>query len=223
VPVVALLVGFLLAASWAEARDAERAARPRRGQEADLVAAREARTDALEGQLARLRRRLDAIGAGSRLASLRAEAARLDAVSGRSALRGPGIVVELRDAAGAEGSTSMDQRVQDVDLQLVVNTLWSAGAEAVAINGERVVSTTAIRSAGAAILVNFRVLTSPYRVVALGDRASLTERFDSSDIATRFRRWSEIYGLGMTVSSKRKLSVPAYAGALRARYAKPTS
>ncbi len=223
-PIVALIVGFLLAASWAEARDAERAARPRRERLAGLVASRQAQTGALERTLAGLRRRLDAtIGESGRLAQLRAEAGRLQTAAGTAALRGSGIVVEVRDAAAADGGDSTDERVQDIDLQLVVNTLWEAGAEAVAVNGERIVATSAIRSAGGAILVNFRVLTSPYRVVALGDPATLEKRFGSSEIAERFRRWAEIYGLGMTIARERKLSVPAYAGAVRARYAAPAS
>ncbi|MFY9586537.1 MAG: DUF881 domain-containing protein, partial [Actinomycetota bacterium] len=163
------------------------------------------------------------VGESGRLDGLRAEATRLAAVAGRAGLRGQGLVVELRDAAGAEGENAQDEQVQDVDLQLVVNTLWSAGAEAIAINGERLVSTTAIRSAGSAILVNFRVLTSPYRVVALGDAGALERRFGASEIATRFKRWAEIYGLGMTIKRERKLSVPAYAGAVRSRYAVPAS
>jgi uncharacterized protein YlxW (UPF0749 family) len=224
VAVIALIVGFLIAASWAEARDAERAARPERERLAGLIASRQAQTRSLEKRLADLRKRLDAtVGASGRLDDLRAEAARLAAVAGRAGLRGPGLVVEVRDAAGAEGEDAADERIQDVDLQLVVNTLWSAGAEAIAINGERIVSTTAIRSAGSAILVNFRVLTSPYRVVTLGNAPALERRFGASEIATRFRRWAEIYGLGMTIKRDRKLSVPAYAGAVRSRYAVPVS
>jgi uncharacterized protein YlxW (UPF0749 family) len=214
----------LLAASWAEARDAERAARPRRERLAGLVAARQAQTGALERTLAWLRRRLDAtIGESGRLNDLRIQAGRLEAAAGTAALRGSGIVVEVRDAESAGDGDAVDERVQDIDLQLVVNTLWEAGAEAVAVNGERLVSTSAIRSAGGAILVNFRVLTSPYRVVALGDAATLERRFGSSDIANRFRRWAEIYGLGMTVTRERKLLVPAYAGTVRARYAAPAT
>jgi uncharacterized protein YlxW (UPF0749 family) len=224
VAVIALIVGFLIAASWAEARDAERAARPERERLAGLIASRQAQTGDLEKRLADLRKRLDATaGASGRLDDLRAEAARLAGDAGRAGLRGQGLVVELRDAASAEGEDAADERVQDVDLQLVVNTLWSAGAEAIAINGERIVSTTAIRSAGSAILVNFRVLTTPYRVVTLGDAAALERRFGASEIATRFRRWAEIYGLGMSIKRDRKLSVPAYAGAVRSRYAVPVS
>jgi uncharacterized protein YlxW (UPF0749 family) len=224
VAIIALIVGFLIATSWAEARDAERAARPERERLAGLVASRQAQTSDLEERLADLRTRLDAtVGESSRLNGLRAEAARLAAAGGRVALRGPGLVVEVRDAPDTQGEDTTDDLVQDIDLQLVVNALWSAGAEAIAINGERLVSTTAIRSAGSAILVNFRVLTSPYRVVALGDSAALERRFGTSEIAARFKKWAEIYGLGMTIKRDRRLSVPAYAGAVRSRYAVPAS
>jgi small basic protein len=71
-------------------------------------------------------------------------------------------------------------------VQLVVNALWEAGAEAIAINGQRIVATTAIRSAGGAVLINYKVLTSPdrsarrrktfgARVQRLGDREAVSE------------------------------------------------
>ncbi len=65
----------------------------------------------------------------------------------------------------------------DVDLQILANGLWQAGAEAVAINGHRLSSLTAIRSAGDAITVDFRSLTRPYRVEAIGDPRTLPARF----------------------------------------------
>lgn len=223
VPIVALVLGFLLAASWAEARDSERAARPRRERLARLVASRQAQTDGLERRLAGLRAQLESAGgASAALGGLRADVERLEALAGRAPMAGPGVVVELRDAApDTEPEGSADARIQDIDLQLVVNTLWSAGAEAIAVGGERLVSTTAIRSAGGAILVNFHVLTSPYRIVALGDARSLERRFVSSEIAARFGRWAEIYGLEMTVRRSRRIAVQPFAGAVRSRYAVP--
>ena len=59
-------------------------------------------------------------------------------------------------------------RVLDVDLQSVVNGLWAGGAEAVAVNGQRLTALTTIRAAGSAILVDFRPVTSPYEVSAIG-------------------------------------------------------
>ena len=55
-----------------------------------------------------------------------------------------------------------------VDLQNVANALWAAGAEAIAINGQRLTATSTIRAAGNAILVDFRPVTSPYEVSAIG-------------------------------------------------------
>ena len=64
--------------------------------------------------------------------------------------------------------------MRDGDLQLVVNALWAAGAEAISINGQRLGPTTAIRFAGEAVLVDFRPVTNPYEVSAIGDPDTLS-------------------------------------------------
>ncbi|RIK16990.1 MAG: DUF881 domain-containing protein [Acidobacteria bacterium] len=93
--------------------------------------------------------------------------------AGASAVTGPGVVVVLEDATEAgEGAPGLDgtpERVNARDVQLVVNGLWSAGAEAVSVNGHRLTSTSAIRFAGEAIIVDFRSLAPPYEVRAIGD------------------------------------------------------
>ena len=98
-----------------------------------------------------------------------------DAVpSGVVPVSGPGLRIVLTDGApvngGEEDASSL---VLDHDLQTLVNGLWAAGAEAVAVNGERVTTTTAIRSAGAAILVDSTALSGPYTVEAIGDAATM--------------------------------------------------
>jgi uncharacterized protein YlxW (UPF0749 family) len=101
---------------------------------------------------------------------------------------GPGLLVTLANADPKAdedpvgGSTGDDSRgrVQDGDLQLVVNALWSAGAEAVSINGQRLGPTTAIRFAGEAVLVDFQPVTNPYEVSAIGDPDSLSRDFLAS-------------------------------------------
>jgi len=67
--------------------------------------------------------------------------------------------------------------VLDTDLQILVNGLWQAGAEAIAINGNRLGPLSAIRTAGSAITVNYRSLSPPYTVQAIGDPATLQARF----------------------------------------------
>jgi uncharacterized protein YlxW (UPF0749 family) len=213
----------LLVVAWTENRDVERASKPQRERLARLLAERQRQTSSLESRLGELRAELDrASRGGAQLGRLRDEARRLDLLAGRAAIEGPGVTVVLTDGelAASEANAS-DYRIQDIDLQLVVNELWAAGAEAIAVNGQRLVTSTAIRSAGGAVLVNFRVLTSPYRVAAVGDSGRLAARFGSSDIGTRLRRWGDIYGLGVAVRKERVLELPAYEGAVRFRYATP--
>ena len=98
---------------------------------------------------------------------------------------GPGLLVTLAnadpkaDADPVGGATEADPRgrVQDGYLQMVVNALWAAGAEGVSINGRRLGPTTAIRFAGEAVLVDFRPVTSPYEVSAVGEPGALQRDF----------------------------------------------
>jgi uncharacterized protein YlxW (UPF0749 family) len=141
---------------------------------------------------------------------------------GVAAVTGPGVVVRLTDAPAAEraGATEADGRIQDRDLQDVVNALWAAGAEAVAVNRQRVGPLTAIRQAGDAVLVDYRPVASPYDVSAVGDAEALERSFTSSAAAGRFRGWVERYGLGFTVSRSGRLDLPAVS-TLRVRAATP--
>src|SRR5262249_1477858 len=93
--------------------------------------------------------------------------------------------------------------------QLVVNSLFACGAEAIAINDNRVVAVTPIRAAGATIVVNYRPVSSPYRIVAIGADKN---RFSATDIAERFREWQKKYDLGFSVETHNILTVPAYQG-----------
>jgi uncharacterized protein YlxW (UPF0749 family) len=223
----ALIVGllaFLLTVDLRTQNTASQLTESRRAQLASIVAERQKRTADLEAELSGLRAQVSALSSGGsgQLRALRDETDRIAALSGTTGVSGPGLVVELTDSPDAGQSTGTnDSRIQDVDVQAVVNVLWSAGAEAIAVNGQRLVGTTAIRNAGGAVLVNFRVLTSPYRISAVGDPSILSRTLAASDIARRFRAWEQIYGLGFSSSTQRSIELPAYAGTLTFRYARP--
>jgi uncharacterized protein YlxW (UPF0749 family) len=160
--------------------------------------------------------------AAERDASEQQEAARSEALSlqaGTVALEGPGLLVQLDDS---DREVPDDQeagafRIHDADLQLVVNALFGAGAEAVSVNDSRLVATSPIRAAGDTIVVNFRPLSPPYRVAAIGaDR----DAFEDSDIARRFRRWRDVFGLGFSIQD-RDLTVPAFLGRVGISSARP--
>ncbi len=178
--VAALLVGALLTMGAMALRRPDTAATRAR---ADLVQQIERRQKAADGRADQVRS-LQADLALAQAAALELEQAgqgkrltRLETSAGASPVQGPGLVVTLDDAESASGDSADgdprtgsddDGRVQSRDIQLVVNGLWAAGAEAVAVNGQRLTTLSAIRFAGEAILVNYRPLVRPYRIEAIG-------------------------------------------------------
>ena len=141
------------------------------------------------------------------------------AEQGSAAVRvtGPGLLVTLANADPKAdddpvgGTTEEDARgrVRDGDLQLVVNALWAAGAEAVSINGQRLGPLTAIRFAGEAVLVDFKPVTNPYEVSAIGDPDTLAGTFLASPEVASLAVISETFGLRFDYSRKDELTLPA--------------
>ena len=217
------LLAFLLTVDLRAQDTATKLTEGRRAQLAAIVTERQQRTAALESRLAQLRAQVAAIAASAgsvTLQELRSATDRIGTASGTTDVTGPGLLVRLTDAASQDQSTNQaDSKIQDVDIQAVVNALWAAGAEAIAVNGQRLVSTTAIRNAGGAVLVNFRVLTSPYVVSSIGDVNAMLSSFNASDVARRFRTWQQVYGLGFSVEQPGDIQIPAFAGSLHFRYA----
>jgi uncharacterized protein YlxW (UPF0749 family) len=128
------------------------------------------------------------------------------------------VVLDDAEAGSRDGGGPETGRVYDQDLQAVVNGLWAAGATAIAINGQRLTSTTAIRSAGEAILVDYRPLSPPYEVTALGDRERLEADFSGSVADRQLRALADRFGIRTDVHPKRVARLPA-AGPPRLRYA----
>jgi uncharacterized protein YlxW (UPF0749 family) len=181
VALVGVLVGVLVVASRAQS---DRVASERQ----DLVALAEegrAEVSALQAQVAELDAQVsqlqqtaldgEALG-GQTQQQLQA----LGVAAATTAVSGPGARVTLQDAPEG-GADDSGGRVLDVDLQQVVNGLWQAGAEAVAINGQRVGPLTAIRSAEQVVLVNYNPVTAPYVISAIGDPRALPAAFLRSD------------------------------------------
>ncbi len=145
------------------------------------------------------------------------ELARAEQGSAAVAVTGPGLLVTLANAdaqAGGDpvGGTAAEDprgRVRDGDLQLVVNALWAAGAEGISINGQRLGPLTAIRFAGEAVLVDFRPVTNPYEVSAIGDPETLASKFLASPEVNSLAVISETFGLRFDFSRKDELTLPA--------------
>lgn len=130
-------------------------------------------------------------------------------LTGSRAVEGPGVVVTLDDAdAGLEGDDASDSLVQDGDLQRVVNALWSGGAEAIAINDQRLTGLSAIRAAGDAILVDLQPLVPPYHVEAIGDGDTLRTALVRSGASDYLRLLSSEFGIDSSVTAQSRLEIP---------------
>jgi len=166
--------------------------------------------------------------AGDRSAALLARTRDLAVVTGEVPVTGPGLELTLNDAPGVGGQTpginprqdsQADKgRVLDRDLQVVVNGLWVAGAEAVAINGQRLTTLSAIRAAGQAILVDFRPLSPPYVIDAIGDPTSLQSGFGEDVAGEYLNSLTNNYGVQAGMAAKTSLTLPG-AGSFSLRYA----
>jgi uncharacterized protein YlxW (UPF0749 family) len=226
-----VMIGLLLATAALQVRDRAPAAAQARDALTGEIDQRTATADRLEVDLQELRAsvaaaREDALGLTSTGSELAATLARLEAVTGAGAVQGPGLVVHLEDAADADaeggtdpraGESSTEGRVTDRDLQTIVNEIWAAGAEAVAINGQRLTSLSAIRSAGEAILVDFRPLSPPYDLIAVGDSDTMQSRLIDG-FGGSYLQVLRNYGIDYTVKTRDSVRLPAAAG-LPVRYA----
>ena len=149
------------------------------------------------------------------------DAARLAA--GLVAVEGPGLVLQLEDAdaPAPPGTVDADLRVSGRDLRTIVDQLWLAGAEAIAVNGERVVSPTAILEIGGSILVNSAYLTPPYQVAAIGPPGLYDRLSQEPGFVGFLTDRSAGAGIGVSVAEPASVLVPAYAGSIVLRYGRP--
>ena len=187
--------------------------------EAHDLAGLRARTAALNVDVDRLSTDLGRVGTSAQ--QRKAEA--LQEPAGLRAVRGPGLSIALddaprsvRDAAGADAS---DLVVHQQDIQAVANALWVGGAEAMTIQGQRVVSTTGIKCVGNTVVLHGVPYSPPYRISAIGPVGSMLSSVDQSP-------YIKIYlslvskGLGWKVQPSDTLRLPGYEGTTDLSYAR---
>ena len=129
----------------------------------------------------------------------------LGVLASSAAVSGPGIIIT---ATNSQDDLEAG-RVSDRDLQVLVNGLWYAGAEAVAINDNRVGTLTSIRTAGDAITVNYRSIGPPYSVVALGEPESLQTRFGQNPAGAYWEDRRKRSGVEFAVTPSLEVTLPA--------------
>ncbi len=191
------------------------------------------------GEVAEREQRIEAVGADIAVlqdaqlrgadAQLLETASTLGLLAGTGAATGSGVVFTLDDSLASSdplaGDPRIDEgiaqgRVLDVDLQQVTNGLWAAGVEAMAVNGHRLTSTSAIRSAGDAILVDLRPMAPPYVIEAIGDPQRAQADFARSEAGRYLASLEQNHGIQVSIEEADRLSLGS-AGSLGLRYAVP--
>jgi uncharacterized protein YlxW (UPF0749 family) len=221
------LVGLLLAAAIVQTNAARPAVAQRRLDLLARIQTQTTRNDTATSDLAALQTQVDrlkssALGATGAGQLLDQQLDRLELAASQLAVTGPGLRITMDDATTPGPGAASDPalgRVLDRDLQMVVNGLWVAGAEAVSINDERLSSLSAIRSAGDAILVDYRPLTRPYVVVAIGDPRTIQATFATGAAGRGLRTLQQTYGVQYLIEGVDRATLPA-APAVELRYAR---
>lgn len=218
------VLGFLIAAQLAAEGPRVRYTSQERTPLIETALGLQEQRDALQSQILDLRARLVELegaqpGSQALVRELNAALENARIAGGLVQLSGPGIVFRLEDAENP--GDARDALVTARDLRTLVQELWLAGAEAVSINGERLTTGSAVLDIGNAILANSAYLAPPYQVNAIGP-ADLYERLTSSTSFVEFvRSRVEPYRLRLTFAELDSVTVPAYAGTIRTRYARP--
>jgi uncharacterized protein YlxW (UPF0749 family) len=219
-------LGFLIAAQVRSETPRVRYTSQERAPLIETAIGLQAQQKALQAQILDLRRQITAAESGSQGSDVLVKqlndalfAARLSA--GLTALAGSGIVVQLEDAPqAAQLAGGADLLVTGRDVRAVVEELWLAGAEAVAVNDERVVSTTSIIDIGGSLLVNSAYLAPPYQVKAVGPADLYAQLAASAGWVDFVASRAGQNGIRLAVAEPADLVVPAYAGSVTIRYAR---
>lgn len=208
--IVGLVLGIALTTTKDQAAGAEQARRSLL-QDIDSAQAGQAALAAQQSQLAAAVRSAQAsLGAGGPLATV----SRLEVLGAQTGVSGPGLTVVIDGSVKNSGAGV----ILDRDIQLLVNGLWSAGAEAISIGGVRLRGTSAIRQAGSAILVDNRPVFFPVSIQAVGDPSKLHVDFVGTVGFGRFQTFVSLYGIRFDITAQTALTLPP-AGAPDLQYA----
>lgn len=229
VPLVCLLAGLLLAATHGVSGGAEirRSDAPRL---VDLVRQAQASVNRLNSQREALITRIDAThgrSSDTALAAMLKRAAELAAQADMNAVHGPGLVVTLNDAQrDANGRFPRDASPDDLvvhqqDIDAVFNAMWSAGAEAIQMQDQRIIASSVVRCVGNTLLLNGRTYSPPYTIAAVGNPAAMQTALAAAPLVTLYKQYVVRFGLGYHEEAKADVQMVGHSEPVRMHFAQP--
>lgn len=166
--------------------------------------------------LAQLRN--DATNQSNRIRNLINSINQLNSLSGYEAVRGDAVRVSIQASVKPSLNDGVDLGiVLDSDVARVVNGLFSNGAVAISVNNYRITSTSAIRSAGQAVLVGYQALTPPYEITAIGNVSEMIAEMKTGVTGEDIREISANYGVRFKVVQLNQVTIPESTAPVRNR------
>lgn len=229
VPVVCALAGLLLAATHGVSGGAEI-----RGSDAprlvDLVRETQSSVNRLNAEREELAKKIDTAhghSSDAALAAMLRRSAQLAGQADMNPVHGPGLVATLEDAQrDANGRFPRDASPDDLvvhqqDIQAVLNALWSAGAEAVQMQDQRLIATSVPRCVGNTLLLNGRTYSPPYTITAIGNSAAMQAALAAAPLVVLYKQYVVRFGLGYREEVKSDVQVVGHFEPDRLHYAQP--
>jgi len=218
VVLVGLVLGVMLSVQFRITRDVQHNKAIQRAQElADQVEQMKKEHEVLQAQLLRMRGQLEGLSNESLSPQIKEEMELATIFAGLTKLTGSGVEVTLRDSNASQKFIDNPNAylVHDEDILKVVNELKAAGAEAVAINGQRVIAATEISCNGPAIRINKKALVPPFVITAIGSPETM-------ESALKMRGgvidYLQFFGIQVSVKKLEQLTIPAYSGSIKSDY-----
>lgn len=142
--------------------------------------------------------------------------------SGFCDMEGPGIVIIMQDNQAAEivGYDVNDDVIHDIDILNILNDLRIAGAEAISINGQRIMPMSEIKCGGPNIKINGKSLATPFVIKAIGNPKTLYASVNAP--STYGYKLKNLYQINIETSIEDKINISAYSGNFVFRNANPT-
>jgi len=225
-----LTLGFLIAAQLSAEGPRIRYTTQQRSPLVETALDLQAQQEALKEQILDLRSRIQDLqeqgeGSAALVSRLNDDLHEARVAAGLVPLTGSGIVLRLEDSGQPTppDGNDADYVVSAADLRTVVEELWLAGAEAIAVNDERVTGSTAVIDIGGSILVNSAYQANPYTVTALGPADLWSSLSAQPGFADFFRARAEGFGIRISLAEPGTVDVPAFAGTITLRHARVLS
>ncbi len=211
---VCLLAGLMITGSALMARGVD--LRPDRNTDlVDLLNAEKNRNGDLADEVARMRAEVDRLTSQRQPGGGNDDLTELQRQGALVPVSGPALTITLTDAPPdihPPGVGDDALVVHQQDIQAVVNALWSGGAEAMTIQGQRVISTTGIKCVGNTVVLHGVPYAPPYVITAIGDPNRLLAALDSDTNIQIYKQYVAAYGLGWRQQRSERVVLPAYDG-----------